>query len=750
MHFALQSSRFMKLVIVESPTKAKTISRFLGDEFVVKSSFGHIRDLPKRELGVDTEHDFAPKYIIPLRSRKVANELTKLAAEAEEIYFATDEDREGEAISWHLAEVLKPETKKIKRITFHEITSDAVLESLKHARSIDKNLVSAQQARRVLDRLVGYELSPFLWKKVTKGLSAGRVQSVAVRLIVEREREIQDFNPEEYWSINAIFQLKTGENFSGHLHSIDGKILEKLSIKNEKEAQKIMDSLKKASYEIVNVERKEIKRSPPPPFITSTLQQEANRKLNYSAKQTMMIAQQLYEGAELRNEGQVGLITYMRTDSVNLSEKFLNEAAVFIKKEYGGNYIPANSRKFSNKSKLAQEAHEAIRPTEISRTPQNVREYLTDQQYKLYELIWKRALASQMAEAILEATSADTETSGIKPSCLFRSTGQTVIFDGYLRIYPDTQKDNVLPQLKEKEMVAAEEISPKQHFTEPPARYSDASLVKTLEEYGIGRPSTYAPTISTVIERGYVERIENRRLKPTEISFLVNDLLVKHFPQIVDYGFTAKMEDSLDEIAEGKNEWVPVLREFYAPFKKNLKKKEKEISKRELTEESSNEICGKCGQPMVIKMGRFGKFLACTGFPACRETKRLPGTEKESSAPLPQPKGPCEKCGSLLEVKEGRFGAYFRCTKYPECDYTKSITLNTGVKCPSCKSGDIIERRTKRKRIFYGCDKYPKCTFALWNKPTGENCPSCGSLLVLGARGIIRCSQKECDYTRQS
>lgn len=739
----------MKLVIVESPTKAKTISRFLGDEFNVKSSFGHIRDLPKRELGVDTEHNFEPKYIIPLRSRKVANELSKLAAKADEIYFATDADREGEAISWHLAEVLKPEKSKVKRITFHEITSNAILQSLEHARSIDENLVSAQQARRILDRLVGYELSPFLWKKVTKGLSAGRVQSVAVRLIVEREREINDFKAEEYWSIDAIFSLESnGEKFTGKLNAVDGKTLDKLSIKSEKEAQKILESLKKASYKITKVERKELKRSSPPPFITSTLQQEANRKLNYSAKQTMMIAQQLYEGTELSNEGQVGLITYMRTDSVNLSDKFLEEASLFIKKEYGPDYAPAKPKKFANKSKLAQEAHEAIRPTDVARTPASVREYLTDQQHKLYELIWKRALASQMKDAVLEATSADIETTGSKPPCLFRSTGQTVTFDGYLRIYPDTQKENVLPTLKEGEDVKAEEVSPKQHFTEPPARYSDASLVKALEEYGIGRPSTYAPTISTVIERGYVERIENRRLKPTEISFLVNDLLVKHFPEIVDYGFTAKMEDTLDEIAEGKKEWVPVIKEFYEPFKKNLKKKEKEISKRELTEEISNEICGKCGKAMIIKMGRFGKFLACTGFPACRETKHLPGEKKEPSAPLPEPTGPCEKCGAPLEAKEGRFGAYFRCTKYPECKYTKSITLNTGVKCPSCKGGDIIQRLTKRKRIFYGCDKYPDCTFALWNKPTGEGCPTCGSLLVAGARGVVRCSQKECDYSR--
>ena len=738
----------MKLVIVESPTKAKTISRFLGKEFVVKSSFGHIRDLPKRELGVDTEHDFAPKYIVPLRSRKIAAELEKLAIKAEEIYFATDADREGEAISWHLAEVLKPDQKKIKRIVFHEITEEAILEALKHPRTIDKNLVSAQQARRILDRLVGYELSPFLWKKVTKGLSAGRVQSVAVRLIVEREREIQDFKPEEYWSIDAIFSSENTDTFPSHLHSINEKILEKLAIKDEKEANKILSELKNAGYKVSAVEKKAIRRSPPAPFITSTLQQEANRKLNFSAKQTMMIAQQLYEGAELQNEGQLGLITYMRTDSVNLSDKFLNEAAKFIKKEYGGDYALKKPRKFANKSKLAQEAHEAVRPTDVVRMPQKVREFLTDQQYKLYELIWKRAVASQMTEAELEATSVDVETLKTKNSYTFRSTGQTISFDGYLRIYPDMQKENILPVLRKGEKIQATEINPKQHFTEPAARYSDASLVKALEEYGIGRPSTYAPTISTIIDRRYVERIENRRLKPTEISFLVSDLLVKHFPEIVDYGFTAKMEDALDEVAEGKNEWVPVIRAFYEPFKKNLKKKEKEVSKRELTEEASNEICEKCGLPMIIKMGRFGKFVACTGFPACRQTKPLPGLQKENKEPLPEPKGVCEKCSSPLEAKEGRFGAYFRCTKHPECDYTKSITLNTGVKCPTCKIGDMIERRTKRKRIFYGCDKYPKCTFALWNKPTGEECPSCGSLIVLGAHGVVRCSQKECSYSR--
>ncbi|MBI2098887.1 type I DNA topoisomerase [Candidatus Uhrbacteria bacterium] len=743
----------MKLVIVESPTKAKTIGRFLGDEFVVKSSFGHIRDLPKRELGVDVDNNFTPKYVVPLASKKVATDLAKSASKADEIYFATDEDREGEAISWHLSEVLKTEPKKIKRITFHEITKEAISESLLHPRKIDLNMVSAQQARRVLDRLVGYELSPFLWKKVAKGLSAGRVQSVAVRLIVEREREIQKFIPEEYWSLEAVFELPaTKETFPARLHKADGAILEKLAVKNADEAKKILKNLENTDYTIASVEKKEIRRSPPAPFITSTLQQEANRKLNFSAKQTMMIAQQLYEGTDLMGEGQVGLITYMRTDSVNLSEKFLNEAAAFIKKEFGGDYAPSSPRRHLNKSKLAQEAHEAIRPTEVARTPQKVRDYLTDQQYKLYDLIWKRAVASQMNEAVLSSTSVDVETDGAKPKYVFRATGQMIAFDGYMRIYPDAQKESALPPSLEAGTPArAAGIEPKQHFTEPPARYSDASLVHALEEYGIGRPSTYAPTISTVIDRGYVERIENRRLKPTEIAFLVNDLLVRHFPQIVDYGFTAKMEDSLDEIAEGEREWVPAVREFYEPFKKNLTKKEKEISKRALTEEASDQICEKCGAPMVVKMGRFGKFLACTGFPACRQTKPLPksGDENQNKTPLPKPTAPCEKCGAPLEAKEGRFGAYFRCTKHPECDYTKSISLNTGVKCPSCKTGDLVERRTKRKRIFYGCDKYPKCTFALWNKPTGEECPSCGSLLVLGAKGVIRCSQKECDYSRE-
>lgn len=735
----------MKLVIVESPTKAKTISRFLGDEFVVKSSFGHIRDLPKRELGVDVAKDFAPKYIVPLASRKVAAELTKAASKAKEVYFATDEDREGEAISWHLVEILKTNQKKVKRITFHEITKEAILDALEHPRKIDLNMVNAQQARRVLDRLVGYELSPFLWKKVTKGLSAGRVQSVAVRLIVEREREIQSFKPDEYWSIEAIFELtKSKENYLGKLQAIDGSALEKLTIKNEKEAKSVLKELSGAKFVVSKVEKKQVRRTPPAPFITSTLQQEANRKLNFSAKQTMMIAQQLYEGTELASEGQVGLITYMRTDSVTLSEKFLTEASKFIKKEYGDKYAPASPKKYFSKSKLAQEAHEAIRPSDVNRTPNSIRDYLTDQQYRLYDLIWKRAVASQMNEAELEATSVDTETSSLKTKYLFRSTGQTTVFDGYLRIYPDAQKENLLPVIKKDEAPKAMSIEPKQHFTEAQARYSDASLVHALEEHGIGRPSTYAPTISTVISRGYVERIEGRRLKPTEIAFLVIDLLVNHFPEIVDYGFTAKMEDALDEIAEGEKEWVPVIRDFYKPFKENLIKKEKEISKRELTEEKTDKICEKCGEPMIVKMGRYGKFLACTGFPACRETKPL-GDKKSA---LPKPTGKCEKCGSALDAKEGRFGAYLRCTRHPECDYTKSITMNTGVRCPSCKAGDIVERRTKRKRIFYGCEKYPKCTFALWNKPTGEECPRCGSLTVFGAKGIIRCSQKECDYSR--
>ncbi|KKR48447.1 MAG: topoisomerase protein [Candidatus Magasanikbacteria bacterium GW2011_GWC2_40_17] len=725
-----------QLLIVESPTKAKTISKFLGTKFVVKSSFGHIRDLPKSELGVDVENKFEPHYVIPKDKQKIVTDLKKSAKGADEVLLATDEDREGEAISWHLANILDIPAEKVKRLVFHEITKTAIDEALKNPRPLDLNLVNAQQARRILDRLVGYKLSPFLWKKVARGLSAGRVQSVAVRLIVEREREIQAFKPEEYWIVEAVFE-KNKENFDAKLHKIDGKNLEKLEIKNKEEADKILKELEDAKYQVASITKKILKKRAAAPFTTSTLQQEANRRLGFSAKQTMMLAQQLYEGIDLKGQGHVGLITYMRTDSVILSGKFLSDVREVIKNKFGEKYLPEKPNFYSTKSKLAQEAHEAIRPTEAVRDPASLKDVLEPRLWKLYDLIWKRAVASQMPEAIFNGTTVDIENQNQKYT--FRATGNIITFPGYMALYPDAQKETLLPELAEKDVLPLVELNNEQHFTEPPARYNDAGLVKIMEEYGIGRPSTYAPTISTIIARKYVERDEKKRFKPTDIGFLVNDILVAHFPQITDYEFTAKMEDNFDTVAQGQDNWRDIIANFYEPFAKNLEEKTQELSKKELTEEATEEICEKCGSPMIIKIGRFGKFMACSNYPTCKNTKPL-GEEKD----LPPIDEKCPECGSPLMRRRGRFGLFISCSDYPKCKYIKKEVKSTGVKCPKCEKGDIIERRTRAKRIFFSCSRYPDCDFALWNKPTGEKCEVCESLMVEGAKEKIVCSNKEC------
>jgi len=740
-----------QLVIVESPTKAKTISKFLGKKYSVMSSFGHVRDLPKNDLGVDIEHDFKPKYVIPAKSRKIASDLKKAAKTAETIYFASDEDREGEAISWHLRELLDTEPEKMRRITFHEITATAVEEALQNPREIDLDLVDAQQARRVLDRLVGYKLSPFLWRKVARGLSAGRVQSVVVRLIVEREQEIKAFKPQEYWSIEAMLKkLSDDIAFAAKLMKKDGAALDKFALADEESAQTVLADLKDAAWKVDSVERKTIHKKPLPPFTTSTLQQEANNRLNFSSKQTMTLAQQLYEGAELGERGATGLITYMRTDSVNLAEKFLKEAADHIRADYGEDMAVAGGRRYTTKSKGAQEAHEAIRPTDVTITPKAAAKHLDSRQLKLYDLIWRRAVASQMADADLDTVTADITASGQgAPTYTFRASGSTIVKKGFLEVYESETKETLLPELKDGEPLEAESVEPKQHFTEPPARYTEASLVKTLEENGIGRPSTYAPTISTVIDRGYVEK-DGRKLTPTELATLVNDLLVTHFPEIVDYQFTAKMEENLDDIAAGEKEWVPIIRDFYGPFAENLAKKEKEIKKKDVAEEKTDEVCEKCGKPMVIKMGRYGKFLACTGFPECRNTKPITTGEggKIEIDKQEETNEKCEKCGKPMIVKHGRFGTFLSCSGYPECKSVKSIQKKVGVKCPKCGEGEIVEKKTRKGRTFYACSRYPKCDFALWNRPNGEKCPKCGNLLVLAKQDTVKCSDKQCDYER--
>ena len=718
------------LVIVESPTKAKTITKFLGKEYQIESSYGHIRDLPKSKMGIDIEKGtFEPQYVIPTKSRKNANALKKMAKDADTIYLATDEDREGEAIAWHLAYIIDAPD-KLKRIAFHEITKQAIKKALENPKDIDQSLVNAQQARRVLDRLVGYELSPFLWKKIYKGLSAGRVQSVAVRLIVERERERNAFKPQEFWTIEALFS-KDGQDFEAALSKVDGKKLDKMEIKDEKQAKQIFSELKDGKFKISKIEVKERKRKPLPPFTTSTLQQTANNRLGFSAKQTMMFAQRLYE---------TGYITYMRTDSFNLADKFLNESQEYITKKLGKEY---SDRKIYKSKKGAQEAHEAVRPTEVSNHPDDLKAKLEDKQFKLYDLIWRRAVASQMANAIIGQTSVDINNDNDKYT--FRATGSQIKFQGWLKVFPNGSKENILPDMKEKDDIEAKEIKPEQHFTEPPPRYTEASLVKILEEKGIGRPSTYAPTISTIIARKYVIK-EEKKLKPEEIGFMVNDILVEHFPKIVNFEFTANMEKDLDAIADGNKKWQPLIADFYKPFKQNLMKKDEELSKKDFAEEDTDEKCDKCGEPMIIKMGRFGKFLACTGFPNCKNTKPIdedgkPGEEKKIDEK-------CPDCGKDLQPKRGRFGAFIGCSGYPDCKYIKKEHKSTGVKCPKCKKGDIVTKKSRRGKTFYACDQYPDCKNAYWSLPTGEECPDCKSLLVAGAKDTVQCSSKECKFKK--
>lgn len=675
----------MKLVIVESPSKGKTISGFLGKDYNVLASMGHVRDLPKTELGVDVEKDFEPKYIIPTKAKKNVSLLKKEAKKADQVILATDEDREGEAISWHLAEALS--LKDAPRIVFHEITKEAIDEALKNPRKIDLNLVNAQQARRILDRIVGYKLSPFLWKKVSKGLSAGRVQSVAVRLVVDKENEINNFKPEEYWQIIALLK-KQGEaqEFEAHLIKEGQNLIDKFDIKNKIQADEILAKLNTANYIIEKIEKKETRKNPFGPFTTSTLQQTAFKKLGYSSKMTMQLAQKLYEQ---------GHITYHRTDSLNLSASSLESAKHFITEKFGENYY--NFRKFKAKGN-AQEAHEAIRPTRPNRNPESL-EGIEAKQLKLYTLIWQRFVASQMSPAVFDSVSTDIKANNYT----FRANGQTLKFEGFLKVYKTKFEENELPTLVEKEKLDLVKIEPSQHFTEPPARYNEASLIKALEKHGVGRPSTYAPTLSTIQERNYIAKNDQKKFYPTEMGLIVNTVLMENFPQIVDIDFTAKMEKELDEIAEGKDTWRKTLKDFYDPFAKNLAEKYKDV-KKENTDIKTNKVCPKCAKPMVEKLGRFGRFYACTGFPECKHT--------ESVAPVGQ------------------------------------TTETINIKCPKCKEGNIVLKNTKKRKIFYGCDNYPKCDFALWDKPINEFCPKCKSILLEKKNKQITCSNKECDFKK--
>ncbi|GIO00752.1 DNA topoisomerase 1 [Brevibacillus halotolerans] len=685
------------LVIVESPAKAKTIGKYLGSKYVVKASMGHVRDLPKSQMGVDVGNHFEPKYITIRGKGDILKGLKDAAKKATKVYLAADPDREGEAIAWHLATYLGLDMTKPLRVVFNEITKEAIKDAFKHPRHINMDLVHAQQARRILDRLVGYNISPILWKKVRKGLSAGRVQSVTVKMINDREKEIQQFIPEEYWTITSTLESNK-KPFEARFY---GYANEKVELSSEENVQEILRKIKKDEYRVVKVQKKERKRHPAPAFITSSLQQEAARKLNFRTAKTMMIAQQLYEGIDLGKEGTVGLITYMRTDSTRVSQTAQDEAKEFINNHYGQEFSVKEPRQVPKKEN-AQDAHEAVRPTSVLRTPDDMKEYLSRDQLRLYRLIWERFLASQMASAVLDTMSVDIENNGV----MFRASGSKVQFAGFMKVYVEgnddgsNEDDKLLPPIEEGQLLSERAIEPKQHFTQPPPRYTEARLVKTLEENGIGRPSTYAPTLETIQKRGYVA-LEEKRFIPTELGQIVITLIEEFFPEILDVEFTSGMEGGLDQVEDGIADWVKVLDSFYQGFSERVKVAEEEMKEVELKDEVSDEICELCGKHLVYKLGRFGKFLACSGFPDCRNTK--------------------------------------------------PIVKHIGVKCPSCKSGEVVERKSKKNRIFYGCTNYPECEFLSWDKPISRPCPKCGEMLVEKKRkkqGVnIVCTK--CDYEEE-
>lgn len=724
---------------MESPTKAKTISKFLGSSYIVKASMGHIRDLPEKNLGVDVDKNYEPEYVVSKEKTKTVKELKEAMKNTEHVLLATDEDREGEAIAWHLMGALKIKEDAYERIVFHEITKDAILHAVESPRKLNKDLVDAQQARRILDRLVGYKLSPFLWKKVRKGLSAGRVQSVAVRFIVEKEREIQAFIPEEFWNIMVQLASKDGHAFKAKLEQINGK---KIKVTNADEAKALADLLKDVEkYMVSDIKVKAAGRTPPAPFTTSTLQQEASRKHGFGVKQTMRLAQQLYEGLDVGlGSGVQGLITYMRTDSVNLAETALKQAKTVITEVYGKEYALAAPRLYKTKAKGAQEAHEAIRPTDLSLTPERVKGFLEPQQYKLYSLIWKRTLASQMAPAELENTTVTFHPEG-HTTHDFQAKGTAILFAGFMKLYiegtdDEEEEEGLLPKLEMGEICTKKKFETIQSFTKAPGRYTEATLVKKLESEGIGRPSTYAPTISTIIDKGYVEKKE-KHLWPTDIAFVVNDLLVEHFAQEMDYKFTAKLEEDFDRISEGEVKWQEIIDGFYQPFAKTLEEKNKDVQK---VEEKTGELCDKCQHDMVIKFGRFGKFMACSNYPECKNIKPMKEEEdrkKELEQKFSDKK--CDKCESQLIVKKGRFGEFLACSNYPDCSFTAPIVNATGVKCPECKEGDMVERKSKRGKLFYSCSRYPDCKKAVWNKPYEKPCTKCGGMTMWQKKGVVKC-----------
>ena len=760
----MKQSMGKKLVIVESPAKAKTIKKYLGNDVEVLASYGHVRDLLPKEGAVDPAKDFAMKYQVIDRNSKHVEAIAKAMKKADALYLATDPDREGEAISWHLYELLKNKgvlkDKETHRVVFHEITKQAVNDAVAHPRELSMDLVNAQQARRALDYLVGFTLSPLLWKKVRRGLSAGRVQSPALRMIVERELEIEAFKAQEYWTIEADTEADKTP-FQAKLTHYQNEKLSQFSIDNTEQADNVVTTLNKAAdgkLLVTNVEKKQRKRNPAAPFTTSTLQQEASRKLGFGAQRTMSVAQQLYEGVDT-GDGAVGLITYMRTDSVTLANEAISEIREFIGERYGNKSVPSKPQEYKTKSKNAQEAHEAIRPTSVRRTPEDMKAYLPADQLKLYTLIWQRTLASQMVHATLNTVAVDL---GCGKGNTFRANGSTVVNPGFMSVYLEGQDDkkadkdeNLLPPMAVGDVVKLLKIRPEQHFTEPPPRYSEASLVRALEEHDIGRPSTYASIISTLLQREYVELV-NKRFHPTDVGRVVGKFLVEHFTRYVDYSFTAKLEDELDAVSRGEEEWIPLLRSFWGPFKEQVETKDKEVQRSDVTQELLDENCPKCGKQLSSRLGRSGRFIGCTGYPDCDYTRNIDGEETTASEPEKVEGRQCPKCDSDLIYRTGKYGKFIGCSSYPKCKHIESLEqpANTGVDCPQCQKGEILTRKSRRGKVFYSCSEYPKCDYALWNEPLKEACPNCQwpilTIKTTKSKGTEKvCPQKDCGFSEK-
>jgi DNA topoisomerase-1 len=752
------------LVIVESPAKAKTLAKYLGRDYQVKASVGHVMDLPKSKLGVDIEREFAAEYQVIHGKAKVLEEIKKAAKDKEHVYLAPDPDREGEAIAWHIAQKLGARRRNVHRVLFNEITKKAVLEALKHPGRLDQHRYEAQQARRILDRLVGYKLSPLLWEKVRRGLSAGRVQSVAVRIICEREREIRAFQPEEYWTVEARLAGGTPPPFTARLAEVDGRRLDHKQFRLETRARvdEVLGGLADARWTVTRVERKERRRHPTPPFITSRLQQEASRKLGFQPSRTMRVAQRLYEGVELGEEGSVGLITYMRTDSTRISGEAIAAAREYVGGRFGADYVPEAPNVYRSK-KDAQDAHEAIRPTSMEYDPDRVARWLDRDELALYTLIWNRFVASQMASAVYDATAIDVEAG----RCRFRATGQILKFDGFIRVYTEGRDDEQaadddaegqLPPLAEGEVVTLQALAPEQHFTQPPPRFTQATLIKELEENGIGRPSTYASIMATILDKEYVVEDEQRRVKPTELGFLVTDLLVESFPDVLNVEFTAGMEDELDRIEEGKEHWVQAMRRFWEPFARDLERAGTEMRDVKREERPTDLVCEKCGSAMVIKWGRRGEFLACRGYPACKNTKNFRRDDDGTIHPVEAETTDevCEKCGRPMQVRFGRYGKFLGCSGYPECSNVQPLhkPVPTGVRCVECGEGELMERRSRRGKLFYSCNRYPACQAVAWDKPVAEPCPRCGAGFVTEKvtkryGTVRRCVKDACGWQEQ-